>query len=501
MSQELLVLVLEDELENTVIELLSLLSSPDFGAIQVQKANSAETALEILQSANITLVILGLPISSTFGDGLNLLLKMRQLKPLIPIVTLVSQDTMGIGVQALEFGAFAYLPRQYLTAETLRQVIHNAAQKARALESFSQISAVDEAVINAFPVCVAVLDDAGGVTAVNQEWQQLAQTTHDPLITQTQVGHNFLQLCQSIKRADVAAVIQEALTGRKTMEALEYSWKEPEESLLTWRKLNVTPLRWPKGGAIVSLQEVTELVNSQIHLATYETRLSEMKNNFSALVHDLRSPLTSLRLYLDLLVKGNMARREQYVAVMVQEAVHMEQLIDDMLTLTRIEEIEDFQFTPVNLTHLVEQVVLVEQPVAEGRSLTLVFLNPQQAVWVMGQSRQLIRVITNLVANGLRYTVAGGVQIILEQDDAARRMILTVIDTGIGIAPEVLPFIFEPFFRSARAQNVSPKGTGLGLSIVKRIVTLHNGSIDVFSELNQGTTFRIILPTIEAPAI
>lgn len=500
MSQDLLVLVLEDELENTVIELLSRLSLSDFGAIQAQKADSVDTALEMLQSTNFTLVILGLPISSTFGDGLNLLLKMRQLKPLVPIVTLVSQDTMGIGVQALEFGAFAYLPRQYLTAETLRHVIHNAAQKTRVLDNFSQVSAVDEAVINAFPICVAVLDDAGGVTAVNQEWQQLAQATHDPLITQTQVGHNFLQLCQRINRADVAAVIQQALTGHKAMEALEYSWKEPESSLLMWRKLNVTPLRWPKGGAILSLQEVTELVNSQIHLATYENRLSELRNNFSALVHDLRSPLTSLRLYLDLLVKGNMARKEQYVAVMMQETAHMEQLVDDMLTLARIEEIEDFQFTPVNLTDLVEEVVLVEQPVAEGRSLTLVFSNPQQAVWVMGQSRQLIRVITNLVANGLRYTVAGGVQIVLAHDNAANHMTLTVTDTGIGIAPEVLPFIFEPFFRSARAQNVSPKGTGLGLSIVKRIVTLHNGSIEVFSELNEGTTFQIILPTIDAPA-
>lgn len=243
MSRDLLVLVLEDELENTVIELLSRLSLSDFGAIQAQKADSVDTALEMLQSTNFTLVILGLPISSTFGDGLNLLLKMRQLKPLIPIVTLVSQDTMGIGVQALEFGAFAYLPRQYLTAETLRHVIHNAAQKNRGLDSLPQASAVDEAVINAFPVCVAVLDDAGGVTAVNQEWQQLAQATLDPLIAQTQVGHNFLQLCQQINRADVAAVIQQALTGHKAMEALEYSWKEPENSLLMWRKLNVTPLR------------------------------------------------------------------------------------------------------------------------------------------------------------------------------------------------------------------------------------------------------------------
>jgi signal transduction histidine kinase len=105
------------------------------------------------------------------------------------------------------------------------------------------------------------------------------------------------------------------------------------------------------------------------------------------------------------------------------------------------------------------------------------------------------------VANGLRYTLIGGVKITLDRSAAAGQIILTVADTGMGIAPEVLPFIFEPFFRSARAQNISPKGTGLGLSIVKRIVTLHEGTIEVFSELNKGTTFRVVFPVVETQGI
>ena len=496
MSEEVLVLVLETELEDIVLELFSFLSSSGFAAIHVQRADSAEMALEILQAANITLVILGLPISSTFGDGLNLLLKMRQLKPFIPIVVLVNQDTMGIGVQALELGAFAYLPRQYLTAETLHQVIRNAAEKSRDLQGYFKVSPLEVELFNAFPVCVVVLNDKAVVTAVNQEWHLLAGITEDPLVTQTQVGINFLQLCQEIDRSDVAGVIQSALAGYKTKEGLEYSWKESDGTLLLWRKINATPLKWPKGGVILSLQEVTELVNSQIHLATYEAQISDLKSNFSTLVHDLRSPLTSLNLYLDLLKSGNSANLERYVRVMKQEVIHMDQLVNDMLTLTRIEEFKDVQYTPINLADLVEQVVLIEKPVADSKGLTLDFTYEKGPFWVMGQSQQLLRVITNLVANGLRYTLTGGVKITLERNTAPEHIILTITDTGIGIAPEVLPFIFEPFFRSARAQNISPKGTGLGLSIVKRIVTMHEGTVEVFSELNKGTAFRIVLPGI-----
>lgn len=501
MSQPLLVLVLENERENTILELLSALPFSDFGALQVHRADSSKAALEMVQTADIRLVILGLPISSIFGDDLNLLLKMRQLKPAVPIVVLVNQDTMGIGVQALEFGAFAYFPRQYLTAETLSQVIHNAVEKNHDLQAYYSSSNVDAELLNAVPVCVAVLDDAAVVTAVNQEWHLLAETTQDPLVIQTQLGINFLQLCHSINHSDVAAVVQQALSGNKTKEWLEYSWKERDGTLLVWRKLNATTLRWPKGGVIISLQEVTELVNSQIHLDTYETQISEMKRNFSSLVHDLRSPLTALNLYLDLLQRGPAAKSERYMAIIKQEAAHMEQLVNDMLTLTRIEEFKEGQFIVVNLADLVEQVVMLEGPVAENKGLTLDLTNEKGPFWVMGQSRDIVRVITNLVANGLRYTLTGGVKITLDRNTAAGHIIMTVSDTGIGIVPEVLPFIFEPFFRSARAQNLSPKGTGLGLSIVKRILTIHDGTIEVFSEVNKGTTFRIVLPAAEAQAI
>jgi two-component system sensor histidine kinase BaeS len=130
----------------------------------------------------------------------------------------------------------------------------------------------------------------------------------------------------------------------------------------------------------------------------------------------------------------------------------------------------------------------------------LTFNKSQDALFVQGQSRLLSRIITNLVANAVRYTISGGVIVSLRRDESATRIVLTVADSGIGIAPEVLPHIFEPFFRSPRAQNLIQRGSGLGLDIVKRILVLHSGTIEVTSEINKGSMFYISLPAYQEPA-
>ena len=261
-------------------------------------------------------------------------------------------------------------------------------------------------------------------------------------------------------------------------------------------------MRWPKGQSIVSIQEITDQITHQIQLENYEAELLELKTNFSSLVHDLRSPLTSFKLYLDLLQKAKTGKKEKYLTIMHQEIMHMNKLVDDLLALSRLEIPDVHSLALVDIMSLVQEVVVVEQPIANDKGLTLRFLFPnEEPVWVWGQSRQLLRVVTNLVSNALRYTAVGTVTIQLKLEPEQNRVELTVSDTGIGIAPEVLPFIFEPFFRSPRAQAVTPKGTGLGLAIVKRIIALHNGSIDGFSELNQGTSFRIFLPLVRDTAV
>lgn len=492
----MLVLFTDNELEREVLDLLNA-SELDDEPILVQKATSPANALELLANGNFVLAILGLPVSSAIGDGLNLILQIRQRMPMLPIVVLVNQNALGIGIQALEFGASAFISRLYLSAETLQQIIRNLVTNFNTVKDYD---AHGVALVNAMPVGVVLLDEFGVVTAVNEEWHQLTNETTDPLVAEVALGTDFLQLCQRTNRLDVLQLVQQAIAGRSVKQTLEYQWQEAADLSPIWRKITVAPMNWPKGKAVITIQGITDLIRHQIQLEAFEVALTELKTNFSALVHDLRSPLTSFNLYLDLLKAAQPPKKEAYFSILHKEVSHMNQLVDDLLTISRLEMLENFPKTLVDLANLLPEVVKVVQPIIQEKGLELLYVSPsQRPVWVWGQSRQLNRVITNLVNNAIRYTAVGTITIQLQITNNAQNAEIIVSDTGIGIVPEVLPFIFESFFRSPRAQALTPKGTGLGLAIVKRIITLHNGTITVSSEINKGTTFRITLPLATSP--
>lgn len=495
-SKNVFMLVLENDSEQRISQLLSKISI-DLDDIQIQVATNAEAGLTLLQKTSVTLILLGLPFSGTVGDGLNLLVRLRQLKPDVPIVVLVNQEAMGLGLQALEFGAFAYYFEQHLSGSVLRRLINKTVNQHANLQAASRLSEPDVILFNSLPACVAVLDEVGLVTAVNPEWQQLSRTSTEPLIIGTRPGSNFNQLCQQIERPEIMAAVQKVLDGQQVGQGIEFSWREGVR--LVWWKLYVTALRWPHGGAIVTVQDVTDGVADQIRLSACEVEISELKNNVISLVHELRTPLTAIRLYLNLLKTADDSKKAHYLTILDQETVHLEQYVDDLLTLAHLEQTDEPLFKPVNFGDLVEQVVVEQRPVATAKGLTLALDKTQDALFVQGQSRLLSRIITNLVANAVRYTITGGVDVSVSLDEMTNRIVLRVADSGIGIAPEVLPHIFEPFFRSPRAQNLIQRGSGLGLDIVKRILTLHGGNIEVTSEINNGSVFIIFLPAYQEP--
>jgi signal transduction histidine kinase len=121
---------------------------------------------------------------------------------------------------------------------------------------------------------------------------------------------------------------------------------------------------------------------------------------------------------------------------------------------------------------------------------------------VRGHMTDLFRAISNLVVNAVNYTQAGEVRVMTHHDPNAATVIVEVTDTGIGIAPEDMPYLFERFYRGRSVGSSSIPGTGLGLALVKEIVEKHQGRIEVKSVLGEGSTFRIVLPTktVAAPA-
>jgi PAS domain S-box-containing protein len=244
------------------------------------------------------------------------------------------------------------------------------------------------------------------------------------------------------------------------------------------------------------LETLEQRVADRTHeLAAANTRLQELdrlKSKFvSDVSHELRTPITALSLNVDLLEHGKPAKREQYMQAIRQQVQRQAQLIEDILNLSRLELGADkVRFGSVALNSLVTQVVAVHQTSADAKNLMLTFTPQPDLPAVRGEENQLAQVIANLVGNAVNYTLAGEIRVRTAATDY--EVLLEVRDTGLGIAPDDLPHLFERFYRGSRTQQI--RGTGLGLAIVKEIVVLHDGRIEVESEAGVGTTFRVYLP-------
>jgi signal transduction histidine kinase len=222
--------------------------------------------------------------------------------------------------------------------------------------------------------------------------------------------------------------------------------------------------------------------------------LDQLKSKFASDVsHELRTPVTSLKLYTELLEHGKPEKQADYRRVLTEQANGLMQLVEDILNLSRLElGASRIQFKLVDLNALVEAAVVAHQPGADIAGLQLSFTPGADLPAVQGEPNQLAQVITNLITNAINYTPQGTVQVRTFRRD--QRVCLEVQDSGPGIDPDDLPHLFDRFYRGAQAVKSKIRGTGLGLAIVKGIIDLHGGTIEVESEVNAGTLFRVSLP-------
>jgi signal transduction histidine kinase len=241
-------------------------------------------------------------------------------------------------------------------------------------------------------------------------------------------------------------------------------------------------------------QRVAERTGELAEANAQLTELDRLKSKFvSDVSHELRTPVSNLKLYADLLERGKPDKRAQYLDILKQQADRLAQLVEDILSLSRLELGEGKpQFAEVDLNALIDAIMAAHQPSADAIGLQLSFEPDKDLPPVRGERNQLAQVITNLVANAIHYTLAGEVRV--SSHFAGRQACIQVSDTGIGIDPEDLPHIFERFYRGQHTSQSDIPGSGLGLAIVKEIVVLHGGNIEVESRAGEGSTFSVYLP-------
>jgi signal transduction histidine kinase len=230
----------------------------------------------------------------------------------------------------------------------------------------------------------------------------------------------------------------------------------------------------------------------------------KMKSQYVLIVsHDIQSSLSAIDSCLQTVLQGFTDPIGERTRDMVQRANirtrHLLRFVRDLLDISRMRTESEVPKEQVNLVEVIEKEVELFQQQSRDRRIALDFENRAGKVILQANRFSMEQLFNNLLSNALRYTPEGGsVSVILQPTNQKNVVEARIVDSGIGIDPENIPYIFDDFYRAGNAKAFTENGTGLGLAIVKRIVELHNGTIRVESGVNRGTTFIFTLSTNEA---
>ncbi|MHA6251433.1 two-component system histidine kinase PnpS [Oceanobacillus sp. CAU 1775] len=238
-------------------------------------------------------------------------------------------------------------------------------------------------------------------------------------------------------------------------------------------------------GAVIALHDITEL-----------KKLEMMRKDFVANVsHELRTPITSIKGFSETLLDGDLEDKEittQFLEIIYNESARLQTIIEDLLALSKLES-ENFQLVlnKFPAVEFVESIIpsLNYNAIEKGITLTTHI----EDIEIKADKERLAQVVVNLVANAIVYSQEDGT-VTLKISEKDNQVEIVVSDEGIGISEKDLPRIFERFYRVDKARARDSGGTGLGLAIVKHIIEVHDGEIQIESEVNNGTKITVLLP-------
>ncbi len=340
-----------------------------------------------------------------------------------------------------------------------------------------------ESLIGGLPGPAIVLDRDGRVVTFNAAAAAIAPSLRsgEPAL----ITLRMPELVDAIRRAATSW----------TPQRVEFFERVP---LDRWFEAFVTPVRLANVDNVLS-----DIMLMTFNDLTPLRRVEEMRADFIANAsHELRTPLAALLGFIETLqgpARSDPAAREKFLSIMQGQATRMARLIDDLLSLSRIElNAHLHPNTPLDLAPVVKQVADGLQTLARDRDVAIKVAASSDRLIVLGDRDELIRALENLVENALKYGAAGKrVDITLTRSQArsgAPEALLAVRDYGPGIAPEHLPRLTERFYRVDVTESRAQGGTGLGLALVKHVLNRHGGRLSIESTPGQGATFIMHLP-------
>ncbi len=474
-KEDLVLLALADEQIQRLFE--RALAAADY---RVAIASDSGALDRVLQEATPALVILSQDFSG--AEGVTVAAGLLERFPTLPVLLFLPQDSPEVVRKALHVGISDCLFSP-LTVDGIMQAVVNSIQRANRLGDWTRREVrrttaslqqrVDElqkfdTILNHIEDGVIIVDEQMSVLLINPAARRAFGIWKDESL----VGKPVLEI---ITHLELRALVTGGLS--KVSPHHEIMFEDG-------RALSAQYTLIPKVGAAITMQDIT-----------YLKQIDRLKNEFvSTVSHDLRSPLTAILGYVDLLERvGPINDHQREFVKRVQVSVQsITSLVNDLLELGRIEAGLDTQRELVPLEGIIRYTLENASGQIVEKRLDVAMDLPENVPPLRGNPIRLRQLLDNLVGNAIKYTPEGG-KVRIEVEQQNEQVILRVEDSGPGIPPADQPHIFEKFYR---ASNV-PKGvggSGLGLAIVKSIVDNHRGRIWVESVVGQGTTFTVVLP-------
>lgn len=462
---------------------------------KVVTCKDGEEGLAFLKSQPFQILILDLMMPGI--KGMDVLKTVVEEYPELIVIVITGYATVGNAVEAMKMGAYDFIPKPF-TPDQLRIVVKRAVEKLnleqerellkreqeKSLKDIANEKSRIRTIINCMVDGVLVTDTENRVVLFNPAASLMLAVGDDNLIgkplsywVKDEKLNQLIEKFFKRKDADYSTITQE-ITIKKNKKEI-------------YLRAHAAPVKTDEGeviGSVIIFEDITPL-----------KEFDRMKSDFVNMVsHELRTPLVTMNQQLSVILEGiagevNEKQRELLIHAKERNR-ELITMVKNLLDLSKIESgdiIQDKE--PLNLNQIVNKVVEIMLPQAEKKGITLEFQPFEPLPLVDADMNSMEGVFTNLISNGIKYTECGG-KVVVKSMVKGGYVQVDVVDTGIGIAPEDLPRIFDKFYRVKTEKTRKIMGSGLGLSIVKSIVEAHLGSVEVKSEPGKGTAFSVFLP-------
>lgn len=444
---------------------------------------------------DLLLVDLMMPVMG----GLELMDHVSQFDPDIIMIVITGFATIETAVEAMKHGAYDYVPKPF-TPDQLLAVVNRGLEKRRLrIQAQRLMEERDQKLLEVAKeeskLRTIVDSMADGILVINNERQIVLW--NPAAIKMLNLQENLeagKDIPEFIPQKDLIALIDKAFTpdaSQYTVLSEEIELEVPESHTLM---VNLSVVRDNNGqglGVVSVLRDITEL-----------TEINQVKTQFVTMVtHELRAPLAAIEGYLTAYLQGLAGTDPQVSRQMLdrakQRAHALLELVNDLLEFSRLEAKKLVRKKELlDLSDVITSTVELFKAQGDPKGIQFQVDLPAPLPLIEADRAEMEQLFTNLVSNAIKYNVKRG-KVMVSAKRSSHSLNIRVADTGIGIAGEHLPHIFEEFYRVSGPETRYTTGTGLGLSIVKKIVESHFGRIEVESAVGKGTTFTVKLPIKE----